>query len=407
MSGKRQQLDPSVGEGECIPPLARCGVTNILPRMKDRLRQIAIDMGCAGFGVTHAEEFAGVAETMHERNRSGRSGRVRFTFKDPDVAADVKKSLPWARSLVTVSWSYLPAAGAPGSPHPGTGRIARFATEDHYVGLRRAAAALQGELVAAGYSADVLVDDDRLVDRAAAVRAGIAWWGKSTMVLDPRNGPWFLIGSVVTDADLEPDTPMRRDCGTCDACIPACPTDAIVAPGVLDANRCLAHWLQTAGVFPHELRVPLGDRIYGCDDCLDACPPGHKRLERVLAGVGRVDLFELLAAEDSALLDRFDHFYIPRRRPRILRRNAILALANSVAASPPDPPVRLRALSVLRGYLNGADEQLRLHSAWAIGRIGGDEAEAMLTTRLGVERIPAVRVEIEAALAGLRLTGSA
>ncbi len=375
--------------------------------MKDRLRQLAIDMGCSGFGVTRADEFAGVAETLHERNRSGRSGRVRFTFKDPDLAADVTRSFPWAESLITVSWPYLPEAGTPGPPDPGTGRIARFATEDHYVGLRRAATALRDRLVGAGHRATVLVDDDRLVDRAAAVRAGIAWWGKSTMVLDPRNGPWFLVGSVVTDVALEPDAPMRRDCGTCDACIPACPTGAIVAPGVLDANRCLAHWLQTAGVFPRELRIPLGDRIYGCDDCLDACPPGSKRLEGVRTGVGRVDLFALLAAGDDALLERFDHFYIPRRRSRILRRNAILALANSVAASSADPPVRERALDVLGNFLNGDDEQLRLHSAWAIGRIDGDEALTLLTTRLGVERNPAVRAEIETALAGLRLSGSA
>ena len=371
--------------------------------MKDRLRQIAVDMGCAGFGVTGAEEFDGVAAALRERNETGKSGRVRFTFKNPELAADVRSSFPWAQSLVVVSWSYLPDAGTPGPPLPATGRVARFATEDHYRGLRRAVAAIAEELADAGHRAETLVDDDRLVDRAAAVRAGVAWWGKSTMVLDPRHGPWLLLGSVATDALLDEDRPMRRDCGTCDACLPACPTNAIVAPGVLDANLCLAHWLQTAGTFPAELRVPLGDRVYGCDDCLDACPPGFKKLDDVPVGVGRIDLLELLAADDDDLLRRFDHFYIPRRRPRILRRNAILALSNSIATSPERAQEDV-ALEVLNGYLNGPDEQLRLHSAWAIGRIGGESARDLLSARLAVERVPQVIEEIESALAGLRFS---
>jgi epoxyqueuosine reductase len=371
-------------------------------RMKESLREIAAAAGCAGFGVTTADEFAGVAATMHERNDKGFSGRRRFTYKDPDLAADVRSSFSWARSLAVVSWSYLPEAGSPGLAAPGTGRIARFATVDHYVGLRHAATAIKDALVDSGFRAEVLVDDDRLVDRAAAVRAGIAWWGKNTMVLDPRHGPWLLLGSVVTDAELAPDAPMGRDCGTCDACIPSCPTGAIVAPGVLDASKCLAHWLQTAGVFPRELRVALGDRVYGCDDCLDACPPGNKQLRDVPEPVGRIGLFELLAADDAAILDRYAHFYIPRRRPRILRRNAILALANSVARGGGSPADQDHALDVLNDYLNGPDEQLRLHSAWAAGRIGGDRARGMLGERLAVERVPQVKEEIDLALSGLR-----
>jgi epoxyqueuosine reductase len=360
--------------------------------------------GCAGFGITGAGEFAGVADAINHRNETGLSGRIRFTFKSPELASDVRNSFPWARSLVVVSLSYLPEAGSPGSPAPGTGRIARFATADHYAGLRRAAAVIAAELNAEGYKAEVLIDDDRLVDRAAAVRAGLAWWGKSTMVLDPRHGPWLLIGSIVTDAVLHKDDPMRRDCGSCDACIPACPTGAIVAPGVLDARRCLAHWLQTAGVFPAELRVPLGDRVYGCDDCLDACPPGLKQVVAAGDTRGRVGLLELLAATDAELLDRYSHFYIPRRRPRILRRNAILALGNTYAdcGDCDDRGGCAEAVVVLAGFLSGPDEQLRLHSAWALGRIGGGEAMRLLAAREVAERVPAVRDELTAALAAGR-----
>lgn len=365
--------------------------------MKEQLRHIATDAGCVGFGVATAAEFADVAATLRERDAAGLSGRRRFTYKNPEQAADVRSSFPWARSIIALSWAYLPDAGSPGPAKGGAGRVARFATTDHYEGLRAAAAQVQAVLIDAGHHAEILIDNDRLVDRAAAVRAGIVWWGKSTMALDPRHGPWLLLGSIVTDADFEPDVPMVRDCGTCDDCIPACPTGAIIAPGVLDANRCLAHWLQTAGVFPLELRVPLGDRVYGCDDCLDACPPGHKQLGTQLPIRGRVDLLELLAADDDTLLERFGHFYLPGRRPRILRRNAILALGNSWHGKAGED-ARSAAVVVLAGYLAASEETLRLHAAWALGRIGGDDARRHLEGRRRYEQAPGVLVEIDQAL---------
>lgn len=364
--------------------------------MKDELRGIAVAAGCAGFGITTAIEFTGVAGTLRERDAAGLSGRRRFTYKDPERAGDVRRSFPWARTVVALSWPYLPQAGSPGPSGPGGGRVARFATEDHYEGLRRAAAAVAAKLGDTGYRAEVLIDDDRLVDRAAAVRAGVGWWGKSTMVLDPRHGPWLLLGSVITDAVIDVDAPMRRDCGTCDACMPACPTGAIVAPGVLDASRCLAHWLQTAGVFPDDLRAALGDRIYGCDDCLDACPPGHKQLGVTAPARGRVDLLDLLAADDGTLLDRFHHFYLPGRRPRILRRNAIIALGNSCHGQPAESVGA--AVAVLAGLLDDPDEILRLHAAWALGRIGGETARRDLESRRVKETEQAVIDEIDSAL---------
>lgn len=372
-------------------------------KLYEQLRLRSQEAGCAGFGVTGAEPFADVADTIVLRRSAGLAGKLQFTYKQPETATDVRQSFAWARSIVVVSWSYLPEAGSPGEGTPGTGRIARFATEDHYQGLRDALASLREVLVDAGCRAEVLVDDDRLVDRAAAVRAGVAWWGKSSMVLDPRHGPWLLLGSVVTDVDLPANEPMARDCGSCDACMPACPTGAIVAPGVLDASRCLAHWLQVGGSIPAELRVPMGDRVYGCDDCLDACPPGFKRVTDAPSGLGRVDLLELLATDDKTLLERYSRFYVPRRRPRFLRRNAIVALANSIAqardAGEETSVAALGALAVLAGYLGDPDDLYRSHAAWAIGRIGGDQATPLLAYQLRRERVDSVVAEIEAALA--------
>lgn len=363
-----------------------------------KLRGIAEDAGCAGLGVATADEFPGVAATIETRHDRGLSGKLRFTYKDPALATDVTRSFEWARRLVTVSWPYMPEAGNPGAAMPGLGRVARFAASDHYQGLRRALDAIADTLRQEGWRAEVLADDDRLVDRAAAVRAGIGWWGKSTMVLDPRFGPWLLLGSVVTDADLDATSPMARNCGTCDACIPACPTGAIIAPGVLDATRCIAHWTQMTGSIPLEIRQAMGDRIYGCDDCLDACPPGAKRVAEGATGPGKVDLAVMLASDDAALREAYQHFYLPKRNPRFLRRNALVALGNTTSTTTATFDDRERAVGILGGYLGDPDELYRAHAAWALGRVGGAQAIAVLRHQLDRERSEEVAAEIRAAL---------
>ena len=218
------------------------------------LRDAAARAGLGVMGFASAAPFPGVLREIGERVASGQHGGMRFTYAHPARATDPRASFSWAESLVVAAQAYLPAAGAPGPASPGSGRVARFATEDHYRPLRAGLEALAGVLEAAGHRAAVLCDDARLVDRAAAVRAGVGWWGKNAMVLAPGDGPWLLLGSVVTDASLPHDTPMTRDCGTCAACLPACPTGALVAPGILDARRCLAALAQSPGAIPREFR---------------------------------------------------------------------------------------------------------------------------------------------------------
>lgn len=321
---------------------------------------------------------------------AGLHGGLRFTYRDPATATDVWASFPWARCLVVGSWGYLPAAGSPGPSRAGTGRVARFATADHYRPLRAGLQSLAEVLGNAGWRAEVLCDDHRLVDRAAAVRAGLGWWGKNTMVLSPGHGPWLLLGSVVTDAVLPASPPSRRSCGTCTACLPACPTGALIAPGVLDARRCLATLAQASGPIPHEYRRAMGDRLYGCDACLEACPPGRRCLAAAPEGRGRVDLAGLLAADDAALRRRFGHWYIPGRRVCYLRRNALVALGNAGGG---------RARRVAADYLEDADPLLRAHAAWALGALGGPEARKALSRGALREDDPSVREEIRRAAA--------
>lgn len=356
-----------------------------------RLVAAGTEAGLDRVGVASAEPFPRVAETMVERIRGGLSAGLGFTFKDPAGATDPSAGFPWARALVVGIRSYLPEAGR-ALPRRGHGRIARFAVDDPYSPLRRALGEMAAILREGGYRAEVLADDDRLVDRAAAVRAGVAWWGKSTMALAPGVGPWFVIGSVVTDAELEVGEPMVRDCGTCTACLPACPTGALVAPGVLDARRCLAAIAQGPGLIPRQWRSALDDRLYGCDECLDACPPGTRLSVASTEERGSVDLAWVLTAADRTLLERFGHFYLPGRSPRILRRNALVAMGNDG-----DPAF----FDLIALHVGHRDWLLRAHAVWALGRLRAPGSKALLAQRQPHERDGRVLVELEAELASV------
>jgi epoxyqueuosine reductase len=316
-------------------------------------------------GWTTADPFPSVRTEIERRVAEGSSGRLGFTFRDPERSTTPHATWPWANSVVVGLHSYLPEAGKPA----GGGRVARFAERNHYLPLRRSMERIAEALEEAGFRAKVVIDDSRLVDRAAAHRAGLAWWGKNTMLLTPGLGPWFLIGCVVTDAVFESTDEMVRDCGTCEACLPACPTGALVAPGVLDARRCLAAILQAPGSIPVEFRRAVADRVYGCDDCLEACPPGSRLLDSAEEKRGDLDPVVLLTLGDAELLARHGHFYLPNNDPRFIRRNALVALGNVGSEE---------HLGLLAGYLMHPDVMLGEHARWAISEIGGAIAELIL-----------------------------
>lgn len=316
-------------------------------------------------GWTTADPFDDVRASIDARVADGRSGGLGFTYADAATATTPHLTWDWARSIVVGLMTYLPDART----HTDGARVARFAESDHYEPLGAAIGRVADALRAEGHRAEPSIDDSRLVDRAVAHRAGLAWWGKSTMLLAPGLGPWFLIGCVVTDATFPPSSPMLRDCGTCSACVPACPTGALAEPGVLDARRCLAAVLQRPGPIPVELREAVGDRLYGCDDCLEACPPGHRLLEASTASGRGVDPRRVLSAPAVELAAEFDHFYLPARDVRWLRRNALVVLGNTGTEDD---------LVLLAGHLAHPDPVITEHARWAIGAIGGPVADAIL-----------------------------
>lgn len=357
------------------------------------LRETGLSHGLVDIGFCDARPFLDVRADMERRAADGAAGRLRFTYTDPARATDIGRTFQWATRLVVGASTYLPAAGDPGPPVRNHGRVARFATTDHYQPLRLALNAVRLVLEEAGYRGEVLVDDNRLVDRAAAVRAGIAWWGKSTMVLAPKYGPWILLGSVITDAPLPVSSTMRRECGTCVACIPACPTGALDNIGNLDATRCISYWAQMPGTIPRPIRAVWGDRLYGCDDCLESCPPGQRWLASVEERSGRIDLLEILGRTDEQLREAFRHFYLPRNDVAFLRRNALVALGHCGEST---------AVPLVAAYLNHRRPVLRLHAAWALGQIFTSQAVDALKTAADSESESSVRREIEAALDAAR-----
>jgi epoxyqueuosine reductase len=363
------------------------------------LRRSGEQAGLAAVGIAPATPMETTRRILEERKAAGLSANMQFTYRNPARSTDPSRLLAGAAALVVGAWPYggQPAVRSPPDGRP-KGVVARYASRDHYADLEEALRKLADVLKRAGWAARVVFDDNALVDRAAAERAGVGWFGKNSNVLLPGLGSWFLLGSVVTDAPLPVGTPVEEGCGPCNRCLGSCPTGALVAPGVLDARRCLAWLLQAPGVFPFEYRAALGGRIYGCDDCQDACPANRlaARLSASEANSDQspttdeaeVDLLELLASSSPALLARHGRWYIPERDPRYLRRNALIALGNVADGQSPD------VQATLERYLDDPDDLLRAHAIWAAIAAGRRD---LVTSRptLGEDPSPLVRYELD------------
>ena len=342
-----------------------------LPALADEVRRVGREAGLDAVGIAAAAPFERARRVLAERKAAGLHAGMQFTYRNPARATDPARSLPGPRALVVGARSYRrrrPASPSTGGPW---GAVAAYSWRDHYAPLREALDEVAGRLEQDGWRTCVLVDDNALVDREAAYRAGIGWFGKNANVLLPGLGSWFVLGSVVTDAPLPVDeAPVEDGCGTCTKCLPACPTGALVAPGVLDARRCLAWLLEAPGSFPVEFREALGGRVYGCDDCQEVCPPNRAAERQTPPPPAEVDaepwisLVELLDADDEALLARFARWYVPRREARYLRRNALVALGNVGHGA--DPEVE----RVLRRALADPDPLVAEHARWAAARLG-------------------------------------
>ena len=367
------------------------------PGYLESLLQFARELGLDRVGVTDASPLSRARVAIDDRKARGLSDTMGFTYRNPSRSTDPNTAVDGARSIIVAARSYH--SDQPDHPGGISARVARYAQDDHYTPLRQALQQIALRLRADGYRAVVFADENNLVDREVAYRAGLGWFGKNANILLPGAGSFFSLGSIVTTAVLAPASqPAPDGCGTCRACYDECPTQAIVADGVIDARRCLAWLVQKPGIFPREFRVALGDRLYGCDDCQTSCPPTvrlhsrhHARIAPIAGPGAFVDVIELLNESNESLLEKYGSWYLADRDPRWLRRNGLIILGNiaPVDISARENSVMSPVEQVLRRYLGDIDPMLRLHALWAAVRLGRRD----LVESLAVDADESVRDE--------------
>ena len=360
--------------------------------------QAARDAGFDLVAVTSADAFASDRDEALRRIDDGlMDGLPWFNAQRVRRGTDPETLLPGARSIISLGWNYYPPDDPPATDR--TGLIARYARgrDYHRVMKRRMRRVVLdlterlGDRIAARW----YVDDGPMLDRAAAARAGLGWFGKNGNILNPTYGSWLLLGQIITDLPLVADPPLAKTCGQCARCIPACPTDAIVAPYVVDNRRCISYLtIEHKGAIPTELRASVGNWVFGCDICQEVCPVNRKAKATGDPNFGRtdlssIDLVELLNMTEEQFRHRFAGTPIMRAKQVGMQRNACVALGN--AGDPSAVPGLTRALTT-------APPLVRAHAAWALGRIGGADARAALQLALDNEADPEVLSEIRPAL---------
>ena len=400
--------------------------------MTDLKALVTAHARAAGFdlvGVTSAADFAADRDAALARLREGRmDGLAWYTAARVWRGASPGELLPGAQSVICLGVSYLLGDdddAADGDDDGGAalvGRVARYArVRDYHRAMKRRMRGFVRGLepaLGAAVAARWYVDDGPMLDRAAANRAGIGWFGKNTNILTARHGSWVLLGQVITDLPLTPDAPLKKSCGACVRCIDDCPTGAIVAPYVVDNARCISYLtIENRGAIPRELRPLIGDWVFGCDICQDVCPvnrkarPGGLTTENTentegaedFGGIKKnsvlsvasvvnpyLDLIELLEMSEADFRARFAGTSIMRAKRDGMRRNACVALGNRGDAA---------AVPALGRALRQDGALVRGHAAWALGRIGGPAAAGLLSAAAGVETDAGARAEIAAALA--------
>jgi epoxyqueuosine reductase len=331
------------------------------------LAQLGEELGLDVVGAAAATAYTETERHIRERRERGLFADMRFTMAQPETSCHPESLLPGARTVVSAAHCYY--ADEP-PLEEGEGRLARYTWYDGYAILRERLDELGRRL---GGSYRVFVDANQHVDREAAARAGVGFYGKNTMLITRRHGSWVVLGTLVTDVEIEPTPPLELDCGSCTLCIEACPTGALDEPGTVDSTKCLSYWTQAPAAIPEAYRSELGAQVYGCDICQDVCP-WNRGIERRRQGhrppedaTPHVSLVEWLAGDGDELVRRFERLYVPRNDPRFLRRNALVAVGNGAGGE------EGRALAAR--FAGEDDELLRDHAEWALARVEAHGAD--------------------------------
>ncbi|HEX6851184.1 MAG TPA: tRNA epoxyqueuosine(34) reductase QueG [Candidatus Polarisedimenticolaceae bacterium] len=326
-------------------------------------------LGFDACGVARARRLERDGATLERWLAAGGNASMAWLAKEPGKRSDPRELLAGCRSVVVVAVDYFSEA----RPREGLARVARYAGgRDYHKVLGRRARELASWIDATtGATSRAFVDTGPVLERGWAEAAGVGWIGKNANLLTRDRGSWLLLGCVLTTEEIEPDAgPHAEFCGTCTACLDACPTQAIVEPGFVDANRCIAYWtIEHRGPVPEDRREGNGEWIFGCDVCQEVCPwnvsfargrdddPFGRRDD--LLGL---DPTEILALDEATFRARYSGTALMRAKWEGMRRNACIVLGNRR-----DPASR----GVLERALEDPDPVVRAHARWAIGRLSG------------------------------------
>lgn len=334
----------------------------------------AAELGFDDCRIARAAE-ATHADAFRDWIAAGKQGEMSWLERTPERRCDPRAVLPGCKSLICLALNYFPGESPFPEGHPGGYRIARYAWNDDYHDL--IASRLREfdlKLQSLGGVQKPYADTGPVLERDFATDSGLGWNGKSTMQIHRRLGTWFFLAEILTTLELAPNEPFGDHCGKCTRCITACPTHAITAPHQLDARRCISYLtIENKGPIPLEFREAVGDRIYGCDDCLDACPWNRFATEsREMAFQAREAVFQLrtrdfLDLDDEGFRSLFARSPIKRIKRLRFLRNVCVALGNTGTWE--DLPALIRAAA-------DPDPLVSEHAQWAVGRIQERQSDA-------------------------------
>ena len=342
--------------------------------MREQIRQRALELGFDDCRFTTAAPPASAGQFQNWLTGK-QHGEMAWLERTVPKRIDMQRVLAGARSIITLAVSYEIKSPQSTVHSPQSAVVARYARFDDYhdvLGERlKELTQFVNQLGGAEMRALWYVDTGPLLERDFAQRAGLGFIGKHTNVISRRFGNWILLAEIVTSLELEPDMPEKNHCGNCTRCIEACPTRAIIAPFQFDARLCISYLtIELKGSIPFELRPAIGNRIFGCDDCLAVCPwnrfarEGKLMKEHVRPDLAAPDLIELLQLDDAGFKSRFAGTPILRTKRRGLLRNVCVALGNTGDAS---------VLPALSRAAKDSEPLIAEHARWAMERIQGKE----------------------------------
>ncbi|MFS0557795.1 tRNA epoxyqueuosine(34) reductase QueG [Brevibacillus sp. 179-C9.3 HS] len=370
---------------------------------KQSIIDYAKEIGIDKIGFASADPFT----TLKERLTVHREKGYESGFEEPDLEkrTNPEMLLDGARSLISIALAYPSKLKNPPKSEPGAYRgilcRAAWGTDYHHV-LRDKLDKLTRFIMELepGARIESMVDTGALSDRAVAERAGIGFVGKNCAIITPEFGSWVYLGELVTNLPLPSDQPIEEGCGDCNICVDACPTGALVQGGQLDAQRCVAYLTQVKDFIPDEFRGKIGNRLYGCDTCQTVCPK-NRRIDndhhvefQPDPEIAKPLLIPLLQMSNKEFKEKFGQSSSSWRGKKPIQRNAILALAHFKD--------RTAVPHLERLLYEDPRPVIRGTAAWALGKIGGEQAEEALHCAKAKEESPEVVVEIEKGMSMLR-----